>query len=81
VALGKLSTLLERFQLDVSDAGGERVALDLVANLVPLAEVPLAANIAATTISVDTPHGHTGAQHRFLDVRSASAAWSRLDRR
>jgi hypothetical protein len=43
-------------QLDVSDAFGEHVALDLVANPVPLAEAPLPASIGATTIFIDTPH-------------------------
>lgn len=40
----------------MSDALGEHVALDLVANPVSLAEAPLTASIGAVTILVDTPH-------------------------
>ncbi len=43
-------------RLDVSDESGEHVALDLVADPVPLAEPPLSANVGGVTVWVDTPH-------------------------
>lgn len=43
-------------QLDVKDEAGQRVALDLVADPVPLAEQPGSANVHGVTFLVDSPH-------------------------
>ncbi len=56
LAVATLQTGAAFCRLDVSDEAGEHVAVDLVADPVPLAESPRSAQVGGVVLWVDTPH-------------------------
>jgi Nucleotidyl transferase AbiEii toxin, Type IV TA system len=56
LAVAPLQTRSAFAQFDVTDAAGEHVALDLVADPVPLAEQPQLTSVGSVTFLIDGPH-------------------------